>query len=310
MASEEERPSREGGTLKGGMLKLGMLGGGKWVGMRWTRGLSLAAISVGLWASPGLSAGLAAQTAGASLTPLQVVTEMVAHEDDDAAHRDKYSFLSDERSERTGGAMWTERVVETSKGRVRFLIAIDGRPLSADQEQRERGRLAEIVADPSAFEASEQGHKDDEAQARKMLDLLPKAFVFDNVSLDNGVWRMDFHPNPDYSPHGLQERVLYGMSGNIVIDAKAERLMHVEGTLKQDVAIGFGILATVKAGSHFSSDRGERGGHWRTLHVLTEVRGKAILFKSVSKNSDITRSEFKYLDPGITIAQAVVMVEQ
>jgi len=120
---------------------------------------------------------------------------------------------------------------------------------------------------------------------------------------------MDFHPNPAYSPSGLQERVLYGMSGWVAIDASQQRLLHVEGKLPADVSIGFGLLATIKAGSCFGSDRHDEDGHWRTVHVVTDIRGRAALFKSVAKNSDITRSEFRYLDAGTTIAQAVALLE-
>jgi hypothetical protein len=241
-------------------------------------------------------------------TPLQVVNAMIAHEDDNSAHKDTYEFLSKERSVRTGGQVWTERVVETAFGRVRFLLAVDGRPLNAEQEGVERGRLAGIVADPETFLAKERAQKDDEAQARKMLDLLPKAFVFDNVRLKEGVWTMDIHPNPEYSPHGIEERVMGAMSGTVMIDAAQERLVHVEGRLPQDVSIGFGLV-TVKAGSHFSSDRADEDGHWRTLHVLTAINGKAVLFKSVGKDTEVTRSEFHYLQPGMTVAQAVALAE-
>ncbi len=256
--------------------------------------------------------GFGQQTAMVSAvppTPLQVVSAMIAQEDDTAAHRDTYEFLSKERSARTGGQVWTERVVETSFGRVRFLLAVDGKPLNAEQEGVERGRLAGIVADSEAFLSKERAQKEDETSARKMLDLLPKAFVFDNVRLKDGVWTMDFHPNPEYSPHGMEERVLCAMSGTVVIDASQERLMHVEARLPQDVSIGFGILATIKAGSHFSSDRADEDGHWRTVHVLTEVQGKAVLFKSVGKQTEVTRSEFRYLQPGMTVAQAVALAE-
>jgi hypothetical protein len=256
--------------------------------------------------------GFGRQTAMVSAlppTPLQVVNAMIAHEDDNSAHKDTYEFLSIERSVRTGGRVWTERVVETSFGRVRFLLAVDGKPLNAEQEGAERGRLAEIVADPEAFLARERAQKDDEAQARKMLDLLPKAFVFDNVRLKDGVWTMDFHPNPEYSPHGIEERVLSAMSGTLVIDAAQERLIHVEGRLPQDVSIGFGLLATIKAGSHFSSERADEDGHWRTLHVLTYIQGKAVLFKAVGKDTEVTRSEFHYLQPGMTVALAVALAE-
>jgi hypothetical protein len=242
-------------------------------------------------------------------SPLQLVTQMVAHEDDEAAHRDRYEFLSNERSERTGGHLWTERVVETASGRLRMLIAEDGKPLSAERQQAERERLAAIVADPDAFILREQTQKSDEVHARQMLDLLPHAFLFDNVRLDKGVWRMDFHPNPNYSPSGIEQHVLCGMSGWVAIDEKQQRLIHIEGHLPQDVSIGFGLLATIHAGSHFGSDRMDADGHWRTVRVITDIRGKAALFKSVSKNSEVTRSEFKYLEPGITIAQAVALLE-
>jgi hypothetical protein len=243
-------------------------------------------------------------------TPLQLVNAMLAHEDDEAAHRDRYEFLSNERSERTGEHLWTERVVETASGRVRLLMAVDGKPLSAEEEQKEHDRLAAIVANPDAFLLREQTQKNDEARARTMLDMLPLAFLLDNVRLENGVWRMEFHPNPAYSPHGIEERVLYGMSGWVTIDAQQERLIHIEGKLSQDVSIGFGLLATIHAGSHFSNDRMDAGGHWRTVHIVTDIGGKAALFKSVSRNSDIARSEFHYLDPGTTVAQAVALLGQ
>jgi hypothetical protein len=35
-----------------------------------------------------------------------------------------------------------------------------------------------------------------------------------------------------------------------------------------------------------------------------------VLFKTVAKDSEVSRSEFKYLDPGITVAQAVELLEK
>jgi hypothetical protein len=242
-------------------------------------------------------------------TPEMLIKAMVAHEDDEAAHQDRYEFLSQERSDRTGGHVWTERVVETAQGRVRLLLAVDGQALTPERAAQERSRLAAIVADPEAFLRRERAQKADEASARRMLDMLPKAFVFDDVRLANGVWRMDFHPNPEYVPSGIEERVLYGMSGWVAIDAHAERMMHIEARLAKDVSIDFGLLATIHAGSRFESDRRDEGGHWRTVHVLTDIRGKAALFKSVSRSSEVTRSEFVYLDPGTTLAQAVTLLE-
>jgi hypothetical protein len=251
---------------------------------------------------------LCAQAVQSFQTPQQLVTAMLEHEN--SAHHDRYEYLADERSERTGGHLWTERIVEIPAGRVRLLLDEDGKPISPDRVSAERARLAAIAADPAAFERAEASQKSDEEHARQMLNLLPRAFLLDNVRLDGRTWRMDFHPNPEYSPSGLEERVLHGMSGTVAIDAADLRLVHIDGHLSQDVSIGFGILATIKAGSHFSSDREKIEDHWRTVHVVTDIRGKAALFKTVAKNSEVIRSEFRYLPADVTPVQAVALVQQ
>jgi len=243
-------------------------------------------------------------------TPQELVRAMIVEEKDSANKHERYEYLTNERSERTGGHLWTERVVETSGGKVRLLVAEDGVPLSASRAQQERARLAGIVAHPEAFAISEALRMNDEAHLRLMLDDLPRAFLLENVVLANGVWHVDFRPNPDYSPSGIEERVLHGMSGWLAIDARDLRLVHIEARLPADVSIGFGLLATIKAGSHFSSDRQLVEGHWRTVRVMVDIRGKAALFKSVGRSSDTARSEFHYLDPNITVAQAVALVEK
>jgi hypothetical protein len=258
-----------------------------------------------------LSAGVAAAaTPRTFATPSELLRAMITEEQDSAAKHERYEYLSRERSERTGGRVWTERVVETGQGKIRRLLEVDGVPVSAQKTAQERGRLAAILANPTEFEKSEAARMGDEAKSRKMLDDLDRGFILEHVELVDGVWRVNYRPNPDFSPSGIEERVLHGMSGWLSIDAKDLRLVHIEGKLPVDVSIGYGLLATIHAGSHFASDREFIDGHWRTTHVVTDIRGKAVLFKSVAKDSDLTRSGFHYLDPNITLAQAVALVEQ
>jgi hypothetical protein len=243
-------------------------------------------------------------------TPQALVAAMVAEERDSANRHERYEYLSVEKSDRTGGHEWTERVVETGQGKIRSLLAIDGKPLTPQEQQADQDRLKAILADPTAFEASESERMGDEAKSRLMLNDLGNGFILDHVQLADGMWHVDFHPNPGFSPSGLQERVLHGMSGWLAIDANDLRLVHIQAELPTDVSLGFGILATIRAGSHFESDRQFLDGHWRTTHVVTDIRGKAILFKSVAKQSVLTRSDFHYLDPNITLEQAVALVEK
>ena len=242
-------------------------------------------------------------------SPKEIVNTMLANERYAAEHRDRFMYLSNERSERTGGKLWTERVVETPVGRVRFLIAEDGKPLSAERVEAERKRLAADAANPAEFIKKEAAQKDDEAHARAMLELIPKGFVLENLKDANGDWRVDFRPDPAYSPNSMEEKVLHGMSGWMLIDQKHLRLHHIEGRLPADVSLAFG-LASVKAGSHFESTKMMYVGQWRTIRVISDIRGKAVLFKTLSKNQDVARTEFKRVDNNLTVAQAVEMAER
>jgi hypothetical protein len=56
---------------------------------------------------------LGAAQAQSSDDARKIVDTMLAHEGDPAEHRYKYMYVSEERSERTGGHLWKEQVVET-----------------------------------------------------------------------------------------------------------------------------------------------------------------------------------------------------
>jgi len=242
-------------------------------------------------------------------TAKDVVAQMVEHEKDSMTHRGMYDYVSLERSERTGGHLWTEHVVETPQGRVRFLIQEDGKPLPPEREAQERGRLADVLLHQAEYEAHEHAQKDDEEKARQMLEILPKAFLLENMRAEGPDWRIDVRPDPAYSPSGMQEKVLHGMSGYMLVNQKELRLHHLEGSLPQDVSIGFGILATVHAGSHFVTERGPAGDEWRTTHVVSVVNGKIIFFKTLSKNQDMVRQQFHKLQKPLTLTEAVALAE-
>ncbi len=248
-------------------------------------------------------------SAVAQNTPKDVVNDMLVQEHQAAAHRDNYTYVSNERSDRTGGHLWTERVVETPSGRVRFLIAEDGKPIAPDRAKQERDRLANDAAHPEAFMKREQAQKNEETHGREMMDLLPKGFLLENMKEQNGDWRIDFRPDPRFSPTGIEERVLHGMSGWLLINERQMRLHHIEGRLPQDLSIGFGLL-NVKAGSNFESTKAVVDGGWRTIHVVSDIRGKAALLKSISKNQDVVRSDLKRVDNNLSVAQAVALVER
>jgi hypothetical protein len=240
----------------------------------------------------------------------QLVSTMMTNEQTAAQHKFFYCYMSKERSDRTGGHLWTEKVVETNVGKVRMLLAEDGQPLSPEREAEERGRLAAIVSDPAAFTKKSQTIRDDEAHARQMLGLATRAFLFDDPQPDGSFVRIAYHPNPDFEPQSMEERVLHGMSGSIVIDPQAMRLHYLDGRLPTDVTIGFGILATIRAGSSFSTTRDHLSEpDWKTTQVDTAINGRIIFFKSIAKNEHAEHYNFVRISNDLTVPQAVAMAE-
>ena len=247
----------------------------------------------------------------ANVAARQLVTVMLNSEIAAAEHKDHYAYLSQERSDRTGGHLWTEKVVETNAGKIRFLLEEDGKPLDPDREAQERGHLAAIVADPNAFIRKSQTVKDDEAHARQLLKILPNAFLLSDAGDGGGFERIDFKPNPDYSPHSMEERVLHAMTGSMLIDLRTLRLRRIEGRLPEDVNIGFGLVATIRAGSNFATTRDSLGQpDFKTTMLDTDINGRAIFFKSIARKEHAEHSAFVRVDNDLTVPQAVTIAEQ
>lgn len=263
--------------------------------------------------SIGLTITLA--LAGSATTVAQdaqtTITTLVQHEDEASQHRGHYTYLSEERSDRTGGHLWVERVAETNWGKVRYLLSEDGQPLTGDRLAAEKSRVGSEAADPEAFKKAESARVDDEQHAKQMLQLLPKAFLFDPPRNEGEFIRIPFHPNPGYSPASLEEKVLHGMSGSVLIDAKTIRLHGIDGNMTNDVSIGFGLLATIHAGSNFSTIREHlEGDDCKTQTLHTDINGKAIFLKTIARKQDSKHSDFRKISDIMTVPDAVKLLEQ
>jgi hypothetical protein len=240
-----------------------------------------------------------------------LITNMLVNENFEASHRSHYMYLSKEKSDRTNRHLWTEKVVETTVGKLRMLIAEDGKPLTEDRVAAEKARLGEIAAHPDKFQRQELGRKSDEDHAKEMLNLLPKAFLFGNERPDGGFVRIDFKPNPSFQPQSMEEKILHEVVGSMLVDRKDARLHLLEGHLPQDVNIGFGLLATIHAGSNFSTTRSlVPGKEWKTATINTDINGRALFFKSISQNEHAEHSDFEQVPMDLTLAHALELLEK
>jgi hypothetical protein len=267
-----------------------------------------AVVLLGLLAAGAVQAQ-SADVARSSDAARRIVDTMLTHEGDPAEHRLKYMYLCEERSDRTGGHLWLERVVETPTGKVRLLLAEDGKPLSVERQEAERAKLKDIAAHPDAFQKREQAMKNDEQHAEQMLALLHKAFLFDEPRTEGSDLKIGFRPDPGYQPKTMEEKVLHAMSGTVLVDERTNQLHRIEGKIPADVSLGYGLLGTIHAGSSFSTEHEmEQGGEWKDAVVNTAIDGKAMLFKEIGRNEHVVHSEFKRMSDSINVAEAVALL--
>ena len=120
--------------------------------------------------------------------------------------------------------------METTQGKLRFLVAEDEKPLSADEGGAERGRLAGIAADPEGFAKKEQALKNDESHSRQMLVAAAEGVSVQRgagggwISADRTTGRTRTTRRRVW-----KEKVLHGMSGTMLIEPKEMRLHEIDG---------------------------------------------------------------------------------
>ncbi|WP_263416963.1 hypothetical protein [Terriglobus albidus] len=244
-------------------------------------------------------------------TPVEIIVGLIAKESAASKARPAYLYTSYERSNRTNGRLWKERVADLPKGRIRLLMEEDGRPLDACRQRAERERIKQVAGDPGALQKDFQAQQEDSQRAQRMLDLLPRAFLFERVGQEGRYTRIAYRPNPEYIPKSFEERVMHAMHGTVLVDEREFRLHQLEGRLEKDVSFGMGLLATLHSGSSFSTIREEVAPTiWKVAKMQTRFDGRAIFFKTINRQQQSEHVEFKALPEGTTITQAVDLLLQ
>lgn len=207
----------------------------------------------------------------------------------------------------------TREIYETRDGDVARLTAINDRPLSAADEQKEQDRLTELLGDPARQRHREQAEEADRERAIKVLRVLPTAFIYqDEGPVETGsgtAEKFTFRPNPAFSPPDLETQILTAMAGEIWIDPAAQRVVRLEGRLVQDVDFGWGILGRLYKGGWIRIDQADVGdGQWRTVYFQMMMRGR-LVWRTRSFDTTEEQSRFAPLPPNITYREAIAQLE-
>jgi hypothetical protein len=260
---------------------------------------------------------LPAQDAKApEMPPGELVHVAVANEVAAANHPNALHMFRSRRQTPKGSQ--TRLYVETTGALAAMLIAINDQPLTAPQQQAETNHLAWLMNTPDQLRKKRAREQEDKERTLRIVKALPDAFLYEYAFTGNGeaglgkagsqLVKLEFTPNPAYSPPSRVEQVLAGMQGYLLIDTQARRIARLDGTLFREVTFGWGIIGHLNKGGHFlvqQADLGLGDGAWGITEISLNVTGKILLFKSLSMASDEVLSDFQKMPEHLTFAQGV-----
>lgn len=210
----------------------------------------------------------------------------------------------------------TKEIVRTKQGGLSMTLLLNGKPLTADQRQKEETKLTKFANDPEARRKRRESNKADDQRAELMLTSLPDAFLYTYAGTDRGpqgeeLVHLKFKPNPNFQPPNHETAVYQGMEGDMIIDQRAARIAKIDGTLFKDVDFGWGILGKLYKGGKFRIvQRDIGGGHWEEVEETLQFYGKILMIKSLTIWSTETMYDFQPIPSNITTAQALDLLHK
>jgi len=242
------------------------------------------------------------------MPPSQLVREVVYNELHDHERHGYWRYWIERYSQKETRL---EEQVETSDGPLTRLDLRNGRPLDTVDRLAEENRLNYLLRSPSEQARHRQEYADDEKRIGRIVALLPDAFLYEYAGEENGCFRLRFRPNPNYPARSIEARIFHSMNGELWVSASNKRLARLDGNLVENVDFGYGILGRLYKGGWFRLQRTQVSTtDWKTERLEVHMSGRAMLFKTIARETSQVRGGFISVPPGLTLAQGVSLLNQ
>jgi hypothetical protein len=229
----------------------------------------------------------------------KAVTNELKIQDEDHGHW-MYRLEKEE-----SGRKLVQQIVETNKGSLSRLLSMDGRPLDVKQQQKENQRINLLVSHPDEQRRLQQARNKEAERGARLFKILPDVFVFEYAGRQGDLVTLTFRPNPNFQPPSLEARVFHSMQGEMTVDAKQNRLAGIRGHLIADVKFGGGLLGRLDEGGKFEVRQVEVvPGQWEMIALGVDMKGKALLFKTIGVQQSENHSDFHRVPDDLTLAEA------
>jgi hypothetical protein len=199
----------------------------------------------------------------------------------------------------------TSRVMMILGSPYRRLEAVNGMPLSPEDQQEEQRKLNAAVAErcgESTLQTRKRIENYNRGRERDhfLMSEMTKALVFnvlDETTINGrNAWHLQASPKPGYTPPNREAKVLTGMKGELWIDKSTFEWIQVVAQVIHPVSIE-GFLARVEPGTRFKLVRTPvAGGPWFPIQFSDESKVRVLSFFGRNGGDDETYSDYQTAD--------------
>lgn len=255
-----------------------------------------------------LHSAVAAQLPSISANDLarRVIENELRAEDQDNSH---WMFRLETRKPESGSEV--DVVIQTPKGELQLPVLINGHPPGRAEEQKAESRIQQLVNNAAAAQKSRKEKSEDYSRSRRMLKMLPDAFIYSYGPRQGDRVQLNFKPNPHFRSRGFEEEVFHAMDGSLWVDDKENRLAEMRGRLTNGVKFLGGLLGHLDKGGSFEvKQEPVAPGFWELTVLNVHMTGKALFFRTISEQQQFSRTDFKRVPDNLTLSQADEMLKK
>jgi hypothetical protein len=195
-------------------------------------------------------------------------------------------------------------------GRWRRLIAVDGKPVAADELKRQDAEHERLERKREARERSETPRQrtarlkkdaDETRERDEIFDDSARVFAFSFVKRETidgeALIVVDLTPRPDARVTTDDGQRMKKFAGRMWVSDGDYRLARVQLHAVDSVSVGWGVVARVDRGSGFSFIRKKIGGDWVPSSLVIEGSGNTLMFRRFQVRSVTTYSDHRPYTP-------------
>ena len=199
------------------------------------------------------------------------------------------------------------------------LIARDDRPLSPDEDRKERKKMDKEMArreKESSKQREKLAQEETEGVRRQRAILLEVADAFEFQLLGEeevdgfATWVIQADPRPGYKPRSKETRFLPNFRGRIWITKDDYRWVKVDAEVIRRISLGW-VLARLNPGTTLAFEQKRVHGEiWMPSQIHLRAVGRVALLKKFSAEVLVTYSDFRKFQSDSRISDTMEVIPE